>query len=179
LVFELKCGLQAEISPSTTIVSECISFNVIFVFHYFFRRRWQRMRNFSLEFLKHSWSFQQILVNTVKMDHKHLIYQWSLQKIVNENFVFWNLNIVKDRILCHFCFRQKKTVPSLHNSSGAKRSQALISSIILLKQAIEVLPALTEVTGKFQNCSNQAMRLKHSTGISGSEARKMCASVWY
>ncbi|XP_022154824.1 DNA mismatch repair protein MSH4 [Momordica charantia] len=50
-----------------------------------------------------------------------------------------------DRILCHFCFKQKKVTNEILGADNAKKSQILISSIILLKTALEALPLLSKV----------------------------------
>ncbi|XP_031741354.1 DNA mismatch repair protein MSH4 isoform X1 [Cucumis sativus] len=50
-----------------------------------------------------------------------------------------------DRVLCHFCFKQKKVTNEVLHPSDAKKSQNLISSIILLKTALEALPLLSKV----------------------------------
>ncbi|KAL0542098.1 hypothetical protein IC582_022187 [Cucumis melo] len=53
-----------------------------------------------------------------------------------------------DRVLCHFCFKQKKVTNEVLHPGDAKKSQNLISSIILLKTALEALPLLS----KFSCC---------------------------
>ncbi|XP_038907062.1 DNA mismatch repair protein MSH4 isoform X1 [Benincasa hispida] len=50
-----------------------------------------------------------------------------------------------DRVLCHFCFKQKKATNEVLRAANAKKSQNLISSIILLKTALEALPLLSKV----------------------------------
>ncbi|KAF9615531.1 hypothetical protein IFM89_024158 [Coptis chinensis] len=50
-----------------------------------------------------------------------------------------------DRVLCHFCFKPKKVTNEVLRVGDAKRSQVLISSIILLKTALEALPLLSKV----------------------------------
>ncbi|KAL5728374.1 MutS protein msh4 [Ranunculus cassubicifolius] len=50
-----------------------------------------------------------------------------------------------DRVLCHFCFKPKKVTNEVVRGDDAKRSQVLISSIILLKTALEALPLLSTV----------------------------------
>ncbi|KNA15413.1 hypothetical protein SOVF_098510 [Spinacia oleracea] len=49
-----------------------------------------------------------------------------------------------DRVLCHFCFKPKVTNKVLAGDS-AKKSQIIISSIILLKTALDALPLLSTV----------------------------------
>ncbi|CAK9173258.1 unnamed protein product [Ilex paraguariensis] len=50
-----------------------------------------------------------------------------------------------DRILCHFCFKPKKVTSEVLGIGGARKSQILISSIILLKTALDALPLLSKV----------------------------------
>ncbi|KAG8662281.1 hypothetical protein MANES_01G082400v8 [Manihot esculenta] len=50
-----------------------------------------------------------------------------------------------DRILCHFCFKPKKVTNEVLGTDNARRSRVLISSIILLKTALEALPLLSKV----------------------------------
>ncbi|KAL8114396.1 hypothetical protein AgCh_021308 [Apium graveolens] len=50
-----------------------------------------------------------------------------------------------DRILCHFCFKPKKVTKEVLGIDNAKSSQVLISSIILLKTALDALPLLSSV----------------------------------
>ncbi|XP_008437055.2 DNA mismatch repair protein MSH4 [Cucumis melo] len=50
-----------------------------------------------------------------------------------------------DRVLCHFCFKQKKVTNEVLHPGDAKKSQNLISSIILLKTALEALPLLSKI----------------------------------
>ncbi|PIA50291.1 hypothetical protein AQUCO_01300793v1 [Aquilegia coerulea] len=50
-----------------------------------------------------------------------------------------------DRVLCHFCFKPKRVTNEVLRGDDAKRSQVLISSIILLKTALEALPLLSKV----------------------------------
>ncbi|VFQ64712.1 unnamed protein product [Cuscuta campestris] len=49
-----------------------------------------------------------------------------------------------DRVLCHFCFKPIKVTNEVA-SENAQRSQKLISSIILLKTALDALPLLSKV----------------------------------
>ena len=51
-----------------------------------------------------------------------------------------------DRVLCHFCFKPKKVTNGVLGIDYARRSQMLISSIILLKTALDALPLLSKVT---------------------------------
>ncbi|CAK7356353.1 unnamed protein product [Dovyalis caffra] len=50
-----------------------------------------------------------------------------------------------DRVLCHFCFKPKKVTNEVLGADNARRSQVLISSIILLKTALDALPLLSKV----------------------------------
>ncbi|KAI3860073.1 hypothetical protein MKX03_012770 [Papaver bracteatum] len=50
-----------------------------------------------------------------------------------------------DRVLCHFCFKPKKITNQVLSYDTSKKSQVLISSIILLKTALEALPLLPKV----------------------------------
>nr|GMD65940.1 DNA mismatch repair protein MSH4 [Ipomoea batatas] len=50
-----------------------------------------------------------------------------------------------DRVLCHFCFKPKKVTNEVLATDNARRSQNLISSIILLKTALDALPLLSNV----------------------------------
>ncbi|GMH09551.1 hypothetical protein Nepgr_011392 [Nepenthes gracilis] len=50
-----------------------------------------------------------------------------------------------DRILCHFCYKPKKVTNDMLHVDCAKGSQILISSIILLKTALDALPLLSKV----------------------------------
>ncbi|KAH6771748.1 MUTS-like protein 4 [Perilla frutescens var. hirtella] len=50
-----------------------------------------------------------------------------------------------DKVLCHFCFKQKKVTSGVLVSDNSRKSQILISSIILLKTALDSLPLLSKV----------------------------------
>ncbi|KAI4315239.1 hypothetical protein L6164_028070 [Bauhinia variegata] len=50
-----------------------------------------------------------------------------------------------DRVLCHFCFKPKKVTDEAFAVDHAKRSQVLVSSVILLKTALDALPLLSKV----------------------------------
>ncbi|XP_074331635.1 DNA mismatch repair protein MSH4 isoform X2 [Apium graveolens] len=54
-----------------------------------------------------------------------------------------------DRILCHFCFKPKKVTKEVLGIDNAKSSQVLISSIILLKTALDALPLLSSDAKSF------------------------------
>ncbi|KAK2983002.1 hypothetical protein RJ640_012877 [Escallonia rubra] len=50
-----------------------------------------------------------------------------------------------DRVLCHFCYKPKKVTNVVVVTDNARKSQNLISSIILLKTALDALPLLSKV----------------------------------
>ncbi|KAJ8538684.1 hypothetical protein K7X08_029980 [Anisodus acutangulus] len=50
-----------------------------------------------------------------------------------------------DRVLCHFCFKPKRVTNEVLASDNGRRSQIMISSIILLKTALDALPLLSKV----------------------------------
>ncbi|KAG9145174.1 hypothetical protein Leryth_008959 [Lithospermum erythrorhizon] len=50
-----------------------------------------------------------------------------------------------DKVLCHFCFKPKKVTSEVVATDNAHRSQIMISSIILLKTALDALPFLSKV----------------------------------
>ncbi|KAI3727449.1 hypothetical protein L6452_16063 [Arctium lappa] len=50
-----------------------------------------------------------------------------------------------DRVLCHFCFKPKKVTNEVLGIDNARKSQVLISSIIVLKTALDALPFLSKV----------------------------------
>ncbi|CAI9095768.1 OLC1v1031774C1 [Oldenlandia corymbosa var. corymbosa] len=50
-----------------------------------------------------------------------------------------------DRVLCHFCFKPKKVTSGVLAIDSSRKSQILISSIILLKTALDALPLLSKV----------------------------------
>ncbi|XP_057449791.1 DNA mismatch repair protein MSH4 isoform X1 [Lotus japonicus] len=50
-----------------------------------------------------------------------------------------------DRVLCHFCFKPKKDTIEALAVDRAKKSQMLVSSVILLKTALDALPLLSKV----------------------------------
>ncbi|KAL7123430.1 hypothetical protein ACP275_01G104000 [Erythranthe tilingii] len=56
-----------------------------------------------------------------------------------------------DKVLCHFCFKQKKVTNGVLAIDNSRKSQILISSIILLKTALDALPLLSKVL-KDANC---------------------------
>ncbi|KAD5316754.1 hypothetical protein E3N88_16700 [Mikania micrantha] len=50
-----------------------------------------------------------------------------------------------DKVLCHFCFKPKKVTNEVTGIDNARKSQLLISSIIVLKTALDALPLLSTV----------------------------------
>nr|XP_043610732.1 DNA mismatch repair protein MSH4 [Erigeron canadensis] len=50
-----------------------------------------------------------------------------------------------DRVLCHFCFKPKKVSNVVLGIDNPRKSQVLISSIIVLKTALDALPFLSKV----------------------------------
>ncbi|GAB2267222.1 hypothetical protein Dimus_002206 [Dionaea muscipula] len=66
----------------------------------------------------------------------------------NEQLFFGLVQVLRkfpketDRILCHFCYKPKRVTNEVLAVDCAKRSQILISSIILLKTALDALPLL-------------------------------------
>lgn len=54
-----------------------------------------------------------------------------------------------DKVLCHFCFKQKKVTNGVLAIDNSRKSQILISSIILLKTALDALPLLSKVHKPF------------------------------
>ncbi|KAL9242779.1 hypothetical protein vseg_016745 [Gypsophila vaccaria] len=74
-----------------------------------------------------------------------------LDELISNEQLFFGLSQVlrkfpkeTDRVLCQFCFKPKVTNKVL-TADSAKRSQIIISSIILLKTALDALPLLSKV----------------------------------
>uniref|UniRef100_A0A803L5G6 DNA mismatch repair protein MSH4 n=1 Tax=Chenopodium quinoa TaxID=63459 RepID=A0A803L5G6_CHEQI len=74
-----------------------------------------------------------------------------LDELMSNEQLFFGLSQVlrkfpkeTDRVLCHFCFKPKVTNKVLAGD-GARKSQIIISSIILLKTALDALPLLSKV----------------------------------
>lgn len=59
--------------------------------------------------------------------------------------------MVSDRVLCHFCFKPKKVIAEALAVERAKKSQVLVSGIILLKTALDALPLLSKVPLPFSH----------------------------
>ncbi|XP_048229690.1 DNA mismatch repair protein MSH4 isoform X2 [Ricinus communis] len=74
-----------------------------------------------------------------------------LDELMSNEQLFFGLSQVlrkfpkeTDRVLCHFCFKPKKVTNEVLGDN-ARKSQVLISSIILLKTALDALPLLSKV----------------------------------
>ncbi|GAB2243428.1 hypothetical protein Droror1_Dr00020203 [Drosera rotundifolia] len=69
----------------------------------------------------------------------------------NEQLFFGLVQVLRkfpketDRVLCQFCYKPKKITNEVLAVDSSKRSQMLISSIILLKTALDALPLLSKV----------------------------------
>ncbi|KAF3335531.1 DNA mismatch repair protein MSH4 [Carex littledalei] len=50
-----------------------------------------------------------------------------------------------DKVLCHFCFKPKKVTDEVLKPPNGRKSQMLISDIIVLKTALDALPFLSKV----------------------------------
>ncbi|XP_040988272.1 DNA mismatch repair protein MSH4 isoform X4 [Juglans microcarpa x Juglans regia] len=75
-----------------------------------------------------------------------------LDELMSNEQLFFGLSQVlrkfpkeTDRVLCHFCFKPKKITNEVLGVDSARKSQMLISSIILLKTALDALPLLSKV----------------------------------
>ncbi|WCJ25871.1 DNA mismatch repair protein MSH4 [Euphorbia peplus] len=75
-----------------------------------------------------------------------------LDELMSNEQLFFGLSQVlrkfpkeTDRVLCHFCFKPKRVTNGVLGADNAKRSQVLISSIILLKTALDALPMVLKV----------------------------------
>ncbi|KAG6635996.1 hypothetical protein CIPAW_11G081300 [Carya illinoinensis] len=75
-----------------------------------------------------------------------------LDELMSNEQLFFGLSQVlrkfpkeTDRVLCHFCFKPKKITNEVLGVDYARKSQILISSIILLKTALDALPLLSKV----------------------------------
>lgn len=54
-------------------------------------------------------------------------------------------NPLVDKVLCHFCFKPKKVTDEVLKPPNGRKSQMLISDIIVLKTALDALPFLSKV----------------------------------
>ncbi|KAF5935598.1 hypothetical protein HYC85_026727 [Camellia sinensis] len=75
-----------------------------------------------------------------------------LDELMSNEQLFFGLSQVlrkfpkeTDRVLCHFCFKPKKVTNEVLGIDNARKSQILISSIILLKTALDAMPLLLKV----------------------------------
>ncbi|KAI9076551.1 hypothetical protein K1719_041537 [Acacia pycnantha] len=75
-----------------------------------------------------------------------------LDELMSNEQLFFGLSQVlrkfpkeTDRVLCHFCFKPKKVTNESLVVDHAKKSQVLISSVILLKTALDALPLLSKL----------------------------------
>ncbi|KAF7126754.1 hypothetical protein RHSIM_Rhsim11G0009700 [Rhododendron simsii] len=75
-----------------------------------------------------------------------------LDELMSNEQLFFSLSQVlrkfpkeTDRVLCHFCFKPKKVTNEVSGIDNARKSQILISSVILLKTALDALPLLSKV----------------------------------
>ncbi|XP_017973427.1 PREDICTED: DNA mismatch repair protein MSH4 isoform X2 [Theobroma cacao] len=75
-----------------------------------------------------------------------------LDELMSNEQLFFGLSQVlrkfpkeTDRVLCHFCFKPKKVTNEVLVVENTRKSQMLISSIILLKTALDALPLLSKV----------------------------------
>uniref|UniRef100_A0A0E0LKR6 DNA mismatch repair proteins mutS family domain-containing protein n=1 Tax=Oryza punctata TaxID=4537 RepID=A0A0E0LKR6_ORYPU len=50
-----------------------------------------------------------------------------------------------DKVLCHFCFKPKKDTDKVLKPANGRKSQGLISDIIVLKTALDAIPFLSKV----------------------------------
>ncbi|KAL6640022.1 hypothetical protein ACP70R_022332 [Stipagrostis hirtigluma subsp. patula] len=50
-----------------------------------------------------------------------------------------------DKVLCHFCFKSKKVTAEVLKPANGRRSQMLISDIIVLKTALDAIPFFSKV----------------------------------
>ncbi|XP_031502633.1 DNA mismatch repair protein MSH4 isoform X2 [Nymphaea colorata] len=75
-----------------------------------------------------------------------------LDELMSNEELFFGLSEVlrkfpveTDRVLCHFCFKQKRAVSKTFGLLNARKSQITIARIILLKTALLALPLLLKV----------------------------------
>ena len=64
-------------------------------------------------------------------------------------------NRIADKVVSHFIFKQKKVFDDPTGAAAARRNQAMVASIILLKESVEVLPQLATVSfpsDKYPDC---------------------------
>lgn len=71
-----------------------------------------------------------------------------------------------DRVLCHFCFKPKRVTNEILASDSGRRNQIMISSIILLKTALDALPYSPRFLKKprvvcLEMCTRPYVRMKN------------------
>lgn len=108
------------------------------------------MKNYSMGFHRFYVNFQKRLVSKVRRS-RTLIVASNQYKLgfLSHNFYRPQLS---DRVLCHFCFKPKKVTEAVLGFDNTRRSQNMISSIILLKTALDALPLLAMVFFSFSFC---------------------------
>lgn len=106
--------------------------------HNDFRMNWWATNSCSLDSLRFCANFQKRLVK------QHNTKVINLPLIFSTSKIFYALH--SDRVLCHFCFKPKKVTNEVLSVDSSRKSQALISSVILLKTALDALPLLSKVT---------------------------------
>ncbi|KAL0913014.1 hypothetical protein M5K25_016443 [Dendrobium thyrsiflorum] len=76
----------------------------------------------------------------------------------NEELFFGLVQVLRkfpkdtDKVLCHFCFKTTKVTGEALKSANARKSQMLISNIIILKTALDALPLLSKVLKNAKSC---------------------------
>ncbi|KAG2375791.1 DNA mismatch repair protein [Vigna angularis] len=68
-----------------------------------------------------------------------------LQPLKDIETINARLDCLVNRVLCHFCFKPKKVIAEALAVERAKKSQVLVSGVILLKTALDALPLLSKV----------------------------------
>ncbi|KAK4417224.1 DNA mismatch repair protein MSH4 [Sesamum alatum] len=83
---------------------------------------------------------------------------WPADELMSNEQLFFGLSQAlrkfpkeTDKVLCHFCFKQKKVTNGVLAIDNSGKSQILISSIILLKTALDAVPLLSKAL-KDGNC---------------------------
>ncbi|GMN31146.1 hypothetical protein TIFTF001_003124 [Ficus carica] len=75
-----------------------------------------------------------------------------LDELMSNEELFFGLSQVlrkfpkeTDKVLCHFCFKPKKVSNEVSGFDSSTKSQMLVTSVILLKTALDALPLLSKV----------------------------------
>ncbi|XP_070048129.1 DNA mismatch repair protein MSH4-like isoform X2 [Nicotiana tomentosiformis] len=83
----------------------------------------------------------------------------KLDELMSNELLFFGLSQAlrkfpkeTDRVLCHFCFKPKRVTNEVLASDNGRRNQIMISSIILLKTALDALPLLSQVLKEAKSC---------------------------